>query len=64
MKVRCKHCFLINLGDCYSAITIVVNVNQVFEAVDLNNGSIEISRKGVYVKMPKIQFDKYFVPVK
>ena len=39
-------------------------MNERFEAVDLNNGKVELSRKGLYIKMPKIEFDKYFVPVK
>ena len=64
MKVRCKHTFFINTTNCDCTITIVINANQRFEAVDLNDGRVEIIKKGLYIKMPKIEFDKYFVPVK
>ena len=64
MKVRCRHTFFINTADCDSAITIFVKINERFEALDLKNGIVEISRKGLYIKMPKTEFDKYFVPVK
>ena len=64
MRVRCKHGFFINTANCDSAVTIFVKINQVFEALDLKNGIVEISRQGIYIKMPKIEFDKYFVPVR
>lgn len=64
MKVRCKHTFFVNTTNCDCVITIIIYANQRFEAVELNDGRVEISRKGLYIKMPKIEFDKYFVPVK
>ena len=64
MKVRCKHWFFINTVNCDCVLTITINTNQRFEAVDLNDGRVEIIKKGLYIKMPKVEFDKYFVPVK
>ena len=64
MRVRCKHGFFINTFNCDCVLTITINMNERFEAVDLNNGKVELSKKGLYIKMPKTEFDKYFVPVK
>lgn len=64
MKVRCKHNFCINTTNCDCIITIIINSNERFEAVALDDGRVELSRKGLYIKMPKTEFDKYFVPVK
>ena len=59
-----KHSFFINTANCDCVITIIINANQRFEALDLENGIVEISKKGLYIKMPKKEFDKYFLPVK
>ena len=64
MKVRCRHSFFINTDNCDCVITIIINANERFEALDLENGIVEISKKGLYIKMPKKEFDKYFLPVK
>ena len=64
MRVRCKHTFFVNTTNCDCVITITIYANQRFEAVDLNDGRGEMSRKGRYIKMPKTECDKYFVPVK
>lgn len=64
MRVRCKHNLCINTTNFEFIVKIIINENETFEAVNLDDGRVELSKEGLYIKMLKIDFDEYFVPVR